>query len=767
MIEDISITVKPAFDQQSRYGDHIAQTKQNPDDVKTKEKHARLMEWWTQAREIESINRYQQAIDSDFKDGLPWSDEDQQELMNRGQAPLVYNKIKPAIDWILGTEKRTRIDFNVYPRNKEQNKEADAKKNLLKYVNDVNKTVFARSRAFDDAVTVGVGWLEDSIRGDESRELLQSRHESWRNIWYDPLSIERDLSDARYLFRSKFVDLDLAIAMFPKAKFQLEQAASTLNNNGSEQDADDDYFYSARFQQRDSSGNVLHRRSYANSAMIFNRRERVKLIECWYRDPISKKVIRGGDYDGKQYDPGNQSHVRQVQEEFASVADSLVMQMYCAIMTEGHILQCLQSPYDHNDFPFTPVWGYRRARDNAPYGVVRNSRDPQEDLNKRMSKALHILSTNQIIADEDAATDWNEIKDEAARPDGIILLDGRKGSRFELNNDKQLAEEHIRLMEFDAKMIQDISGVTDENMGRGTNAVSGKAITARQEQGSVVSAELFDNLRYAVQLQGEKQLSLVEQFYDQEKIIRIVGNKGTASYVPINQPQYDEQSGQWVTLNPMTANKASFVVDEQDYQASMRASMFEAMTSMMQTLPPEIALQLLDLVYDNSDLPGRDEIVARIRKINGQQDPNAEETPQMMAEQQAKAASEQQAQELEQRRIRLELDELQAKIDKLKSESIVKNIEGLYSSMQAAQTVATVPGVVPIADEIAKSAGFVDKNGYPLVNQSAQPVALPGQQPGMETMPEQRINTDPRFPPNPESASVGMMRGIETQANDA
>lgn len=85
------------------------------------------------------------------------------------------------------------------------------------------------------------------------------------------------------------------------------------------------------------------------------------------------------------------------------------------------------------------------------------------------------------------------------------------------------------MMTLDAQSIQKSAGVSQENLGRQTNAVSGEAIKARQLQGSVVTTEPFDNLRLAVQIQGEKQLSLVEQFYTEEKVVRLTGAKARST----------------------------------------------------------------------------------------------------------------------------------------------------------------------------------------------------------------------------------------------
>ncbi len=732
----------------------------NPlDSTKSRDLHQKLTEWWKQAKEIESTNRYQQSIDADFKDGLQWTNDDIEELQSRGQAPLVYNRIKPAVDWILGTEKRSRFDFKVQARKPDDANAAEAKTGLLKYLSDVNRTAFARSRAFDDAVTVGIGWLEDGIRGDTEDEPIYSRYESWRNMWYDPLSVERDLSDSRYIFRSKFVDLDIAKAMFPSRARSIEMAAVNDTNLNGSNDIDD--FYATWAQQRDPHGNILPRYVAPSTGYVFNNRQRVRLIECWYREPVNKKIVRGGQFHGQTYDSSDPAIEQTVTDGVASVYDALVMQMKCAVMTQHNLLQVMDSPYAHNKFPFTPVWGFRRSRDNAPYGVVRNIRDPQENLNKRMSKALHILSTNQIIADEDAATDWDDIRDEAARPDGIILLDGRREARFEMNVDKSLAAQHIDLMNIDKEMIQDVSGITSELLGQETNAVSGKAVNARQEQGSIITTELFDNLRYAMQVQGEKQLSMVEQFYSHEKVIRVIGDSNEPDFQTLNQPVFDEINGQVYIENDIVSSRADFIIDETEYRATQRRAMFDAFNELFKALDPQVTMNLLDLMFEYSDLPGREEVVSRIRKLNGQSSPNAKNDPEEQARLQQQAEAEQQQQQMMQDQAQATLDKLRAEVEDKKADAINKRIEALYSAMQAAAVVAQTPAVASIADSLAASAGYEDANGAPLTETPAEASLVPQQR--FENV---RIDMPPPLK-KPASPGVGAKQGIETPANDA
>src|SRR3546814_8255269 len=110
------------------------------------------------------------------------------------------------------------------------------------------------------------------------------------------------------------------------------------------------------------------------------------------------------------------------------------------------------------------------------------------------------------------------------------MIKNKKGANFKIQRDQGQAGGQIEMMTLAAQSIQKSAGVSDENLGRQTNATSGKAIAARQLQGSVVTTEPFDNLRLATQVQGEKQLSLTEQFYSQEKAIRLTGSKGALEW---------------------------------------------------------------------------------------------------------------------------------------------------------------------------------------------------------------------------------------------
>jgi hypothetical protein len=734
--------------------------------------HARLMNWFMQERDKQGPNRYQMAIDEDFYDGLQWTDEEMAELIARGQAPLVYNKVKQAINWMLGTERRTRVDGKVLPRNADDENEAEVKSKLLKYLSDVNRTPFKRSEAWKSCIVAGIGWMEDAINKDPSQELLATRFIDWKQCYHDSNAKEMDLSDGRFFFRWSFIDLDVAEALCPDRAAAIRSAAIDDAQVGI--DEDDVWYLGGRVNSTTSGDYANVARRGMGGGFVNMGRDRVKIIECWYKIPVACKVCRadgedGQEFHGEEWDPNNAGMVEAYQNGYMSVAQHVKMQVRVAVMTESVLLYEDKSPYKHDRFPFTPMWCYRRHRDGLPYGVIRDIRDAQIDYNKRASKALFILSTVRVVMDQGAVEDVDELRDEISRPDAVI--EKRKGFELVIDQDKALAEEHIKLMMFDGQMIRDISGVTEQNLGQDSSSLSGKAIGKLQDQGSIVTAPIFDNMRLAIQMQTEIQLSLLEQFYTMPKIIRLVGENQPIDWLRINV--WDEGAGKFI--NDITRSKADFIVDEQDFHASTRQAMFESMMELVGKLPPEAGMALLDMVIDFADVPNKTELVARIRKINGQSDPSRKPTPE---EEKAKTDREARAAELEQ----VQVDTLKAQLSKTQAEAeaalakvkqvdaeiqrivadaVTKGVTAAYEALQAAQIVSTVPGVTPVADAILAGAGYKDQGG-----QDPDIPGPTGALPAMTPRPKNGVFVGEAAAPDAGAAPADMAPAPELQQAD-
>jgi hypothetical protein len=704
------------------------------DSERNKALHRRLMGLYRAEMQRQETNRLEQSIDADYYDHIQWTEEEKAALRDRGQAPIVYNVLGQTINWVIGSEKRGRTDYKVQPRGKEDAKPAERKSKYMKYLSDVNRSPFHRSRAFEDTVKVGIGWLESYINDMDDDEQIRFRYESWRNMLWDSAGTELDCSDWRYIARAKWVDEDIAVMLASDREACIKRAVTDSATYGSYDNANGD-------GPMDSQEQSMDEMSIMGAGDMFRRR-RVRLIEFWYRAPVNVQVMRGGMFNGEEYDPEHEGHAAEKAGNTTTIVSKGKMVMRVALMTENDMLYDGPTPFKHNKFKFVPVWGYRRDKDGLPYGIIRGIRPIQDAVNKRASKALHILSTNKVVMEDGALPDGmtiDEFADEVSRPDGIITY--RKGYKIDLNADRQLGAEHMNQMSVDIGMIQQVGGVTDELLGRSTNAVSGIAVEKRQEQGSVATNKLFDNLRLAVQMVGEIELSLIEQYATEAKQFRVTNMRGSPEFITVNDG---------LPENDITRSKADFVISEADWRATMRQAQTEQLTELMMKLPPEVVVQMLDLVVDSMDIENRDEIVKRLRKMSGQRDPDATEpTPEEQEAAQAQAA----AQQLQQQQVELAMRDQEATIgktlaeaDRIKAETNRVNKLAISASMLAANdamTAATLaiasPTVATVGDALLNQAGWkgahaanIAAAGLPPMPPPApppQPMPDPGQPP--------------------------------------
>lgn len=699
-------------------GEGVEKVSHPLDTPESQKLHAQLIGYYQSELDRQNDNRILQAIDEDYYDSIQWTEEEAAVLRERGQAPIAYNVLSTSINWIIGSEKRGRSDFKVLPRGKSDAKPAQKKTQLLKYLSDVNHSPFNRSRAFEDAVKVGIGWTECGVTDDDDCEPVYDRYESWRNMLWDSTSLDYDLKDARYVTRTKWCDLDICIAMFPDREDTLTRAAVLGDSFGLDLVYGDEIMdYAENDRNMSTRGTPVNRPD----------RRRVRMIETWYTKPVRASKLVGGRLAGQQFEPNNPHHTEAIQAGQSIVAERMMMKMHCAILTVDGLCWNGPSPYRHNSYPFTPIFAYRKGRDGLPYGVIRSMVDIQDDINKRASKAQFILASNQIIMEEGAVENVATLLEEAARPDGVLQIKPNK--RFEQGVNRELAASHLQLMQMGISMIQQVSGVTDEQMGRTTNAKSGVAIQARQEQGAMSTSKLFENLRFAFQIHGQKLLSLTEQYFSDAKEFRITDQNGAPEYVDINDG---------LPENDITREQADFIISEEEWRATLRQAQLEQLLELMTRFPPDIIMAMLDLIVDAMDFPQKDELVKRIRAITGQRDPDAEElTPEEQQAEQAKQAQAQYQQQLadaQLRKLNSETMKNEASAQSAMVDMANKNVSTQQMAVEAAQVAMMTPGLLPVADTILKESGFVGASDEAdeqarLLAQQQPPQQPPPQQP--------------------------------------
>lgn len=748
-------------------------------------------------REAQAEGRALRARDERFYDGHQFSDEEKQVYAERNQKPRTYNEIKPAVDWIIGSERRARSDWNVLPRTQDDVEPAQLKTKLIKYIDDINKAKWQRSTAFEDCVKTGEGWTRISVEPNEDGELMiQLNYENWQNVLVDGQSVKADMSDSRYMWVSKIVDLETLQAWFPDKESELELDAGEYqeleDDLKSDQTGDDgNDLYNNGYRARgcgDNAINVVRSGSMSITGGYYSSTRRaVRVWEMWYRKTERVTLLaNAGGLTGQIFDSNKQEHQAALKAG-AKKRETVREQMYMAIYTATTVLFHGKSIYKHNRYPFVRRLAFIDKTTKSPYGVVRQIVDPQSDLNQRRNYALYLMATRQVIAEEDAVDDKDEAIKEVAKVNGYIEV--KKGRRFEIRDNQSLAGPHVQFAEMDSAYLKQISGVTSENRGMNSNAMSGIAIQSLQEQGTVITTPIIDNHQLAHQIEGEIVLSLCEQYINREMQFRVtsdIKNPGKKDFVVLNEsPETD-----------ITATQADFVISERDYRQTMRQALSEQLINVSAQITqatgnPMLAIAFVEMAVDLQDLPNKERLLSKIREATGLP-PIDENDDQKQAREEAQAQEQAEQKAMQEQALKLEIAKKESAINldnsranqynregerekanarRAQAEAMVKYLEAAGVVVQNAELTAIADDLIGNMDNIMN--GTLPSSEQPVQGQPVEqaPVPMqvetqqPPQQPPMpEPQPEQPapVEGEPQLSPE-EAAMMEQVMGEQQQ----
>jgi hypothetical protein len=220
--------------------------------------------------------------------------------------------------------------------------------------------------------------------------------------------------------------------------------------------------------------------------------------------------------------------------------------------------------------------------------------------------------------------------------------------------------------------MKSIMGIYDASLGARSNETSGRAIMARQREGDVSTFHFIDNLSRSIRQVGRICGDLIPKIYNEERVIRVLGEDGASKQVKING-EYQDEDGK-VLMHDLSAGKYDLIVKSGPSFTSRRE---EAATQMMELIRsfPAAAPVVGDLIAQNLDWPGADEIAERLKAMLPPQIQNQQEIPpevqQMM--QQGQEQMQQMGQELQQ--LQQENQQLKQQVQSKQADTALKGQE--------------------------------------------------------------------------------------------
>jgi hypothetical protein len=495
-----------------------------------------------------------------FYDNQQWTQEEMSELMNRGQTPVVINKIRNRIKGLCGTEvvNRTRIGYGARSFRPEDADTADALSQIALYVQDKGNVAFQRSRTFEDALIGGIG---AHITEAYDQEITTRRCDP-RDVFWDISDTTPDLSDSFFRGFKKWFNAEELIGIYPNKKQALMDMVGMTDEHRYPTQLPYNQAYNQGVDYVDESNQVNYSDKTRGRILVVEIEYRVKEEAYEYVD-AQGRLIRTFDKEEARKGRITKDQARQ-QGFYGLTYRELYADRYYTCQFAGDI-ELWHKPSDvtyKTDFDLQILCLDRTAHDNVPTGLVYWAMDAQKELNKRRSKMLHHLNTNRVVMDTDAVESIENLRKEASRPDAVIVK--RKNTELRVENTTDLAKGQFDVMQQADREIQDTLGIYDELIGMQTNASSGVAIEKRQQSALRQQAPNFDQFKLFTKRYGELLMAYIQYVFKDEQVLTILDDDGLTKSIALNAPLRDA-NGQMV----MGANGEPKMVND------IRAGMFD------------------------------------------------------------------------------------------------------------------------------------------------------------------------------------------------
>lgn len=511
----------------------------------------------------ESTNDARDAAerDRDYYDNRHWTLEEETALKKRGQPIIIRNRIKPKIDSMLGLERQGRTNPRANPRTPMDSEAANACTDSIRFVCDESDFNSKRSEVFENLLIEGSG---GAIVEVDDKQNVKIRYIPWDRSFADPHSRARNFADAKYKGIVVWLDEDEAVAIYGEdAKPVLEQSWSAYDQNRTYDDKP------------------------AHERWVDGKRKRVKVVEIYYRE---NGIWR-----------------------------------YCVFTKAGYLLNPQDSAYlDEDSEPECPIeyMSCHVDRDNNRYGEVRQLIGPQDEINKRASKALHRMTMQQTIAERGAVEDIQKWKREQAKPDGF--LEHNPGLKAEIQQNTALTQFEFQMLA-EAKQEIEAIGANEAMQGKGP-AESGKALNIRRQSGLAETAGPFDSLHQWQRAIYIQVWHRIKQFWTAEKWVRVTDDERNIRFVGLNAPGPNGEK-----KNDVSRMDVDIELDDVPDVASAQQEEFTAMAEAYKANPQSPVNPggiPFDLVIETSNLRSKQKILDRLRGVQpgqqGQMGPNGQ-----------------------------------------------------------------------------------------------------------------------------------------------
>ena len=194
----------------------------------------KLLEWLGEAETATSEDgwRTEAKEDYDFYAGKQDTEDVLIKLAELKRPASTYNEIKPKVDMLIGVATQSRRAPYVFPVETADEGLAEVANGMFKHVRKESRMARNEIECFEHIAKSGRSFLHFYIDdADPYNPEIKTKRIAGRDVYLDPLSVEYDLSDARFIFVDKWYTEDDIKVLFPDIDVEEVKTLSQSGNN--------------------------------------------------------------------------------------------------------------------------------------------------------------------------------------------------------------------------------------------------------------------------------------------------------------------------------------------------------------------------------------------------------------------------------------------------------------------------------------------------------------------------------------------------------
>lgn len=625
-----------------------------------------------------------------FLSGEQWDAQERANRKQEGRPALVLNQLPKFVDQIIGDQRQNRPSINIAASNTQATSTkatsmngksyslAEVYEGLIRNIEYTCNAEAAYDEAFQQAVESGFGWLRvytdysemDSFDQDIKIKSIRDRF----SVLIDPRTQEVDGSDMDWCFISEMVDREEFRKRYPNAQMG---------------ELSDD----TQWWLTDDS---------------------VRVSEYFIREPVTREILLLSD--GRTvYKDEVKDVLDELKKSGVTIQRSRRLKTHKVIWRKITAYEVLEGPKEWvgHTIPVVPVWGKMIMIDGQPNyrGLIRNSKDAQRMHNYWMTtvtEKVALAPKAPFVGPANAFKGYEHYWNEANRKNFAYLpYNDTSNIPPQRQAPTAMPTAEIQMARSAIDEVKNTIGMFDASLGQASNETSGRAILARQREADTGTFAFVDNLSRAIRRVGKICIEIIPKIYDSERAVRIRFRDGKGENIMINQTILDIQTGKEIVVHDLSVGKYDVVVNTGPSYNTQRMEAAESMMQFAQAVP-QAAQVIGDLIAQNMDWVGADQIAERLKKVLPPNLLSPEEMEDLEIQPpqppqptpQEQMAMEMEKMKLESQKLKAQADMQKAQIDlkikqmDLQAEQIKMNQQSSQSSANNQELAATVKMLV-------------------------------------------------------------------------